>query len=566
MKRNFVINNFLQHLIAENALTDKNAAQLISAVKNQQTTVVSYLINKKIVDSCNLAKMLAKEFGLVFIDLDTVQLQNLPLNLIEHQLLEKYSILPLWCRNGTLGLAIIDPTQHLVIDEIRFHTELNIEKFMVDAEKLHTVLVKIMAYKQLEKNKKKERVVKISEQRFEIQDLQISNTDLDNEMAIIHYVYKLLQCAIVRGASDIHLEPHQEYLQIRFRIDGLLYLMVTLPPTWIQRIIARLKIMSQLDIAERRIPQDGRFQIQDASNHRVDCRISTCPTLFGEKLVLRILDSNKMALEIEQLGMNEAQKQLFIQVLRYPHGLILVTGPTGSGKTITLYTALNFLNKTTCNISSVEHPVEIILPGINQVNINPKVGLNWATVLRAFLRQDPDVILVGEMRDQETAEIGIKAGQTGHLVLSSLHTNNAAESLIRLANMGIPRYNVASCVNLIIAQRLARRLCLHCKVQEELPQSILSELHLNRQDLQSITLFKAQGCRKCTEGYYGRIGIFEMLAITDDISNLILAGCSAKEITLHAQKKGMQTLYAATLEKVARGETSLLEMKRIIKD
>ena len=576
---NQVTNGFIQRLVAEGVLTKEKFAKVMAEAKHQQVSFISYLIKAEVIDSpCLLQQLLAKELGLSFVDLDTIDPLGLPTHLIEEKLLQKYQVIPLWQNNEKLGLAMADPTQQLAIDDIRFHTELTIEKILVDQQKLTRLLEKIIVKPNFSQKKiykaelmddlKQESVLKFPYNTglngAAIHHLKGEN--IDNDTTIIQAVYKVLQSAIERGASDVHIEPYQDQLQIRFRIDGLLYLAVTFPVCLVQRIITRLKIMAQLDIAERRIPQDGRFQITDVSHRNIDCRISTCPTLYGEKLVIRILDNNNRLLAINNLGMNEAQTSYFLEALRCPHGMVLVTGPTGSGKTITLYTALNFLNTSLLNISSVENPVEIVLPGINQVNINSKVGLNLATVLRSFLRQDPDVIMVGEMRDQETAEIGIKAAQTGHLVLSSLHTNSAAESLIRLANMGIPSYNIASSVNLIIAQRLARRLCEHCKIKEDLPANVLLGLGLNQQEIQSITLFSAQGCSECTKGYRGRIGIFEMLLMTDDVKTLILQDYDARKIASHAQSTGMQNLYASALEKLKQGKISLLEMKRIIKD
>lgn len=575
---NQVANNFIRDLAADKLLNEENFAHVMAESEREQISLVAYLIKEKVIKPPYLLQQrLAKELCLSFIDLDTIDPLCFPTHLIEEKLLQKYQVIPLWQDNEKLGLAMADPTQQLAIDDIRFHTGLSIEKILVDSQKLRGLLEKIIlkpSFKQ-KKSYKLELVDELKQQNvlknpyikgLNSAPLYLESKNIDNDATIIQTVYKILQSAIERGASDVHVEPDQNQLQIRFRIDGLLYLAVTFPVRLAQRIIARLKIMSQLDIAERRIPQDGRFQVMDVSNRSIDCRISTCPTLYGEKLVIRILDNNKMLLAINNLGMNEAQTSCFLEALRCPHGMILVTGPTGSGKTITLYTALNFLNTSILNISSVENPVEIVLPGINQVNINPKVGLTLATVLRSFLRQDPDVIMVGEMRDQETAEIGIKAAQTGHLVLSSLHTNSAVESLIRLANMGIPSYNIASSVNLIIAQRLARRLCSHCKIKEDLPEKVLLDLGLNQQEVQSITLFSARGCGECTEGYRGRIGIFEMLSITDAVKSLILKDYDARKISLHAKNTGMKNLYASALEKLKQGKISLMEMKRVIKD
>ena len=541
--------HFFQYLITEEIMTNERLSLVLEEARHQQGSFISCLINDKTIDSSRLLPGLSHAFGLPTVDLDSIDPQQLPSDVIEERLLQKYQVLPLWQEKEKLGLAIADPTQQLAIDDISFHTGLIIEKILVEPEKLKKLLEKITKKSNFHQKKT---------------DEQGKNTD--SEIAIIQTVSQLLQTAIERGASDVHVEPYQDHLQIRFRIDGLLYLADKFPITLTQRIITRFKIMSQLDIAERRIPQDGRFQVADANHRNIDCRISTCPTLYGEKLVIRILDSNNMLLEVDKLGMTVEQKSCFLQALQCPHGMVLVTGPTGSGKTITLYTALNFLNTSRLNISSVENPIEIVLPGINQVNINPKIGLNFAKVLRAFLRQDPDIMMVGEMRDQETAEIGIKAAQTGHLVLSSLHTNSAAESLVRLLNMGIPAYNVASSLNLIIAQRLARRLCVHCKVKDALPENILLALGLNHTEIKSNLIFLAQGCGECTDGYRGRIGIFEMLLITDEIKSLILKNGDAQKIAQHAQTKGMQTLYASALEKLKQGEISLLEMKRIIKD
>lgn len=561
----FVINNFLKHLILDCGLKKEFIEEMIAYAKQQQVSFITYLIQTKKIDSSCLAQLLAKEFFLEYIDLDTIDVLQIPSCLIDKNLQQKYQILPLWQDKQKLGLVLVDPTQQLVFDTIRFTTGLMLEYKIADEKKLVALLKKVISLKKqtissvIGVNPDKEAQLK------EINNLDSSfNNSSSDDLTIINYVYKFLIDAITRNASDIHIEPYQEQLEIRFRIDGLLYSIVVLPKHLIPRVITRLKIMSQLDIAERRIPQDGRFQVKDRYGRNVDCRLSTCPTIHGEKLVIRILDSNKMLLEIDKLGMNRKQIGEFITALKSPHGMILVTGPTGSGKTITLYTALSFLKKPTVNISTVENPIEIILPGINQVNINPAIGLNFACVLRAFLRQDPDIIMVGEMRDQETAEIGIKAAQTGHLVLSTLHTNSAIESLIRLENMNIPTYNIVASVNLIIAQRLVRRLCTQCKIEEQLPEKFLFKLNLIPDP--NIKIFTARGCSQCTDGYKGRTGIFEILTLTEEMKKIILEKNNVLEIKEFAQKQGMQTLYLSALEKLKQGEISLLEMKRIIKD
>lgn len=567
---NPVVSNFLKCLVSDAGVCKETLSAVVETAQHRKISFITHLFKEAVIEPGRLSRLLAKQCGLPFLDLDTLDPSHLPVHLIAGRLLHKYHVLPLWQDKGKLGLAMVDPTQQQAIDDIKFHTECSIEKILVEPEKLKRFLEKIeVKLNPISSSRATEFVFACDQPYTALKSLTTESQEvggIDNEMAIIQYVHQLLQSAIERGASDIHLEPYQDQLRIRFRIDGLLYLAVNAPVYLTKRIIVRFKIMSQLDIAERRIPQDGRFQIAHLNNRNIDCRISTCPMLYGEKLVIRILDSKKMMLDVNKLGMNEVQRNSFLQALRYPHGMILVTGPTGSGKTITLYTALNFLNISNMNISSVENPIEIVLPGINQVNINPKIGLNFSTVLRAFLRQDPDVIMVGEMRDQETAEIGIKAAQTGHLVLSSLHTNNAVESLVRLANMGIPSYNIASSVYLIIAQRLARRLCSYCKVEDKLPKKILLELGFNDHDLQEMIIFSAKGCQKCTDGYRGCTGIFEMLAITDEIRSLILQNCDVRAIALHAKKNGMQNLYTSALAKLRNGEISLLEMKRVIKD
>lgn len=566
---NLAINNFLQHLVVDYGLKREVIVEMISYTKQKQLSFITYLIHAKKIDSNYLAQLLAKEFLLTFIDLDTVDLLQLPIHLINENLLEQYQILPLWKDNERLGLAMVDPSHQVAIDEVRFSTGLILEYMVVEAKQLTLMLKKLSKQATVLKPTSQELDLSVG---LEPQTKDINfppiplNNTTEDEITIISYVYQLLVYAIARNASDVHFEPYQEHLDVRFRIDGLLYVIVELPKYLIQRVITRLKIMSQLDIAERRIPQDGRFRIQDAKGRDVDCRLSACPTIYGEKLVIRILDSNKMLLEIDKLGMNEVQKNEFLKALSSPHGMILVTGPTGSGKTITLYTALSFLKKSTVNISSVENPIEIILPGINQVNVNSAVGLSFSCVLRAFLRQDPDIIMVGEMRDQETAEIGIKAAQTGHLVLSTLHTNSAVESLIRLANMGIPPYNIVASIHLIVAQRLVRRLCADCKVEDKLPEKVLHKLGLIEDKKNKIKIFSSRGCPKCTDGYRGRTGIFEVLTLTDELRKLILQENSALEISLLARKTGMQTLYFSALEKLKKGEISLLEMKRVTKD
>lgn len=397
-------------------------------------------------------------------------------------------------------------------------------------------------------------------------NIDITALQSTDETSVINNVQQLLQQAVLQHVSDIHFEPAENIFRIRFRIDGILQEIMTLPISFAPRIIACLKIMARLDIAERRLPQDGRFRLSSMQLQNIDFRLNTCPTIHGEKAVARILDKSKNTLMIETLGFTEMQKQLFLSTLTSPQGMILVTGPTGSGKTVTLYSALTVLNKNTVNISTIEDPVEIHLPGINQINIHPKSGLDFATVLRALLRQDPDIIMVGEIRDAETAEIAIQAAQTGHLVFSTLHTNNAAETLLRFSSMKIPAYHIASAISLIIAQRLARLLCPDCKQKKLLPKSSLKELGFNDTDLNDLTLYTAVGCKKCHQGYKGRIAIYECLPINQSLREMIVNGAHAHTISHYAQTQGMLTLHAAGLLKVKMGLTSLQELRRVIRE
>ncbi|MFT4022078.1 MAG: type IV-A pilus assembly ATPase PilB, partial [Acinetobacter sp.] len=406
-------------------------------------------------------------------------------------------------------------------------------------------------------------------------ELEIQPSPLDNhqehepkedEAPIVKYINKLLIDAIRIGASDLHFEPYEKYFRVRYRIDGILRQIATPPMQLSNRLIARLKVMSQMDISEKRIPQDGRISLKLSKTKSIDFRVNSLPTLFGEKIVLRILDSSSAMLGIDALGYEDDQKALFLEALNRPQGMVLITGPTGSGKTVSLYTGLNILNTESANISTAEDPIEINLAGINQVNVNPKVGLTFATALRSFLRQDPDIIMVGEIRDLETAEIAIKAAQTGHLVLSTLHTNSAPETLTRLRNMGVPSFNIATSINLVIAQRLARRLCSHCKTTIDIPKHSLLEMGFTEHDLSSshnLKIYQPVGCYECQDGYKGRVGIYEVMKITPEIAKLIMEDGNALQIAELSEKLGFANLRRAGIQKVMQGMTSLQEINRI---
>ncbi len=393
-----------------------------------------------------------------------------------------------------------------------------------------------------------------------------SKLDVD-EAPVVRYINKILLDAIKQGVSDIHFEPYEYTYRIRYRQDGLLREVATPPSNLANRLSSRIKVMSRMNIAEKRVPQDGRIKMQLSKSRAIDFRVNTCPTLYGEKIVLRILDPTSAQLGIEALGFETEQRTAFLDAINKPYGMILVTGPTGSGKTVSLYTALNLLNKPDVNISTAEDPVEIQVPGINQVNTNVKTGLTFAEALRAFLRQDPDIVMVGEIRDLETAEIAVKAAQTGHLVLSTLHTNDAPQTLTRLANMGIPPFNIASSVLLIMAQRLARRLCDHCKEPDEVPKEALLEEGFTNTDIDTgFTIFKPVGCDICTNGYKGRVGIFQVMPISETMGKIIMEGGTSLQLAEQADQEGIYNLRRSGLRKVMQGITSLQELNRVTKD
>jgi len=509
---------------------------------------------------------LAQNFGLSLLDLDAFDKKYLPLELITYKLIQQYRLLPLLRKGKHLFIATADPVQQSGLDEIKFHTGLTIHCIIVEQNKLIPLIEHIINTQQtaaladLTANELNELAISVEKENIK------SEINISEDAPIVRYVHKILLDALHKGASDVHFEPYEDYYRIRTRLDGLLYEIARPAVNLANRITARLKIMAQIDIAERRLPQDGRFKLSPPNKRTVDFRVSTCPTVHGEKVVVRILDPENTAFTIETLGLEPSQEKLFRRAITHPHGMILVTGPTGSGKTLTLYATLNELNTDSVNISTVEDPVEIHLTGVNQVNINPKAGLSFATVLRAFLRQDPDIIMVGEIRDLETAEIAVKAAQTGHLVLSTLHTNSAPETLSRLINMGIPAYDIAASVSLIMAQRLARRLCDDCKKLIVIPEKELLCEGFLPEEINDLKIYAPAGCEKCTQGYKGRVGLFEVLLLTETLGVIIMRGGSVVEITAQARAAGMQNLRLNGLNKVKKGITSLTEINRITKD
>ncbi len=551
------------HLISE---TQAQTATIESAKRRQP--FVQYLVEQKLVDSRRIAIAASNEFGVPLLDLDAIDLVDRPLSLVDEKLVRKHRALPIYRRGGRLFLALSDPTNDQALEEIRFNTGLTTEVVLVEEHKLATAMESA--------NEAQDAVMS------DLMDAELSNLDIageddekkDNDKdinvddaPIVRYVNKILVDAISGGASDIHFEPYEKTFRIRFRQDGMLREVASPPVNIAARMVARLKVMSRMNIAERRVPQDGRIKLKLSRSRDIDFRVNTLPTLYGEKVVLRILDSSAAQVGIESLGMEPEQREAFMQAIARPYGMILVTGPTGSGKTVSLYSALNILNKPDVNISTVEDPVEIQVSGINQVNMNPKTGLTFAAALRAFLRQDPDIIMVGEVRDLETAEIAVKAAQTGHLVLSTLHTNDAPQSLTRLANMGVPPFNIASSILLIMAQRLTRKLCVHCREVEDVPWEALIEEGFTPEEIEEgLTIYRPVGCERCTGGYKGRAGIFQVMTVSDAIGRLIMEGGNAMQLADQAHQEGVADLRASGLRKVKAGITSLEEVNRVTKD
>ena len=552
-------------LVRDNLLSPTDAERIQSEAHAKRTSFVTQLVESKKLDSPTIAKVASEDFGIPLFEINSLDLEMAPVKLVDEKIIRRHHVLPLFKRGTRLFVAVADPTNLQALDEIKFHTGLGTEPILVEEEKLAIIIEKTLdaqdtSLSDLASDDSLENLEIIAGAGEE--DKEGGGEEGVNDAPVVKFVNKVLMDAINRGASDIHIEPYEKTYRVRYRQDGMLHEVANPPLALSGRISARLKILSRLDIAERRVPQDGRIKMRISRNRAIDFRVSTLPTLWGEKIVLRILDPTSASLGVEKLGFEDFQKQLFVEAINRPYGMVLVTGPTGSGKTVTLYTALNILNTPDNNISTAEDPVEINLTGINQVNINDKAGLNFASALRAFLRQDPDIIMVGEIRDLETAEIAIKAAQTGHMVLSTLHTNDAPSTLTRLANMGVPPFNIASAVNLIIAQRLARRLCPHCKKPIEVPKHALLKAGFREEDLNGLVVHGAVGCDACNGGYKGRVGIYQVMPVSSAIGEIIMRGGNQLDIQKQAEKEGIPDLRRSGLKKVMDGVTSLDEIER----
>jgi len=565
MSTNVILSGLARRLLLDGAAPEPAIRAAAETAQKQKIPLVTYLVQNNVVSARAIAIAASEEFGTPLIELDSITPDALPKGLVNEKLVRKHRALPLFKRGTRLYIAVSDPTNLQALDEIKFNTGLSTEAIIAEESKLDAAI---------------DRYLESGETSFQgmgdadLDDLDIEagldenkgpdvTTDAADDAPIVRFVNKILLDAIKMGASDIHFEPYEKAYRIRFRADGILREIARPPVNLASKLAARLKVMSQLDISERRIPQDGRIKLKLSKTRAIDFRVNTLPTLFGEKVVLRILDPESAKLGIDMLGYEDDQKRLFLSALDQPQGMILVTGPTGSGKTVSLYTGLNILNTPERNISTAEDPVEINLEGVNQVNMNNKVGLNFGTALRAFLRQDPDIVMVGEIRDLETAEIAVKAAQTGHLVLSTLHTNSAPETLTRLRNMGVPAFNIATSVSLIIAQRLARRLCKHCKKPLDIPKDTLIAEGFKESEIGTFTVYGPIGCDKCVNGYKGRVGIYEVVKITDAISRIIMEDGNSIQIADAARAEGFNDLRASGLKKVKDGLTSLAEVNRV---
>jgi type IV pilus assembly protein PilB len=557
-----------QRLVQDGVVEQAAMIEALNATKDGGS-VVSQLVKSGAANARDIAIAASSEFGVPLYDLDASNLDPETIRLVNDKLLAKHRVLPVFRRGKRLFLAVADPTNLHAIDEIKFQTGMGVEAVVVEDDKLQKAVDKAVEQADNQMPAFSE------EEGMDLDSLEVTGGDdrPDDKVArddvedapIVRFVNKLMLDAIRRGASDIHFEPYEKTYRVRYRMDGVLKEIAQPPVQLAGKLAARLKVMSRLDIAERRVPQDGRIKMRLSKNRAIDFRVSSCPTLFGEKIVMRILDPAQAQLGIDALGYEPKQKDLYVKYLAKPQGMILVTGPTGSGKTVSLYTGLNILNREDTNISTAEDPCEINLPGVNQVNVNPKVGLTFAAAMRAFLRQDPDIIMVGEIRDLETAEIAIKAAQTGHLVLSTLHTNDAPQTLTRLVDMGLKPYAIATSVSLIIAQRLARRLCSNCKVPLDVPRDALLKEGFQPADVEAgMRVFAPKGCANCTDGYKGRVGIYQVMPVTDAIARIILDGGSAPDISLQATKEGFWDLRRSGLEKVRSGLTSLEEVNSVI--
>lgn len=569
-KSKIVLTGLARKLVSENLLSEDVAESSFEKAISERTPFVSYVVKNNLVESRDVARAASEEFGVPLVDIDSIELSPDFIKIIDERLLKQHSVLPVFKRGNRVFVAMSDPTNLAALDDIRFHTKMNTEAILVEEDKLRKVIERSL---ELFDDTMKDLEDGLNDIELEDEDDGKAKEEEDREAIedapIVKFVNKMLLDAIKMGASDLHFEPYEKFFRVRFRVDGILRSVANPPITLQRKISSRIKVMSRLDVSERRVPQDGRIKLKLSANKSIDFRVSTMPTLWGEKVVMRILDSSAANLDIEKLGYEENQKRLYLEALAKPYGMVLVTGPTGSGKTVSLYTGINILNKEGVNISTAEDPVEINLPGVNQVQVDERTGMTFTKALKAFLRQDPDIILVGEIRDYDTGSIAIKAASTGHMVMSTLHTNDAPQTLTRMVDMGLPPFAIASSVNLIMAQRLARRLCPHCKIEQEVPRVTLEKEGFTKAQLDDpdFKLYAARpgGCEKCSGlGYKGRVGIYQVMPISEAMKRLIMEGRNAVDLADQAAKEGIPDLRKSGLKKALEGVTSLEEINRVV--
>lgn len=560
---------YVKQLIQSGTVDQKQAEEAVNKARTEKKSIIEWMVRHRVAAPLEVARAVSKEYGLSVVDLDTVAIAPRISELIPDSQKERWQLIPLYQMDQTLLVGISDPGNLTNLDDVKFATGLNPEAVFVEYDKLQA---------HLQNNPDDFGGISAAQAGMAVstdaitQNIALDTNDIreqqdsGEEVEIVEFVDKMLTHAIQSKVSDIHIEPYEKNLRIRYRMDGILKVIATPPINIAGQLCARLKVLARMDISERRVPQDGRIRFKLNDKKNIDFRVNSLPTIYGEKVVMRILDSSSATLGVDKLGFESVQQQHLLSALDKPDGMILVTGPTGSGKTVTLYTGLGILNTPERNISTAEDPAEINMPGVNQVNVNPKVGLTFADALRAFLRQDPDIIMVGEIRDLETAEISIKAAQTGHLVLSTLHTNSAPETLTRLINMGVPAFNIASSVHLIVAQRLARRLCEKCKRPADIPDDTLTNMGFKQEELEELTVYEAVGCSHCSQGYKGRVGIYQVMPISEKMGRMVMDGANSIEIADQSIKEGILDLRASGLNKVRQGITSLAEIERVTTD
>ncbi|WP_308872749.1 type IV-A pilus assembly ATPase PilB [Thiothrix subterranea] len=559
-----------RQLVVQDLLDKESATQAVQKARAEKVSLVEWMIRSRIVSTKDVAYAASLEYGLSMVDLDQISIPPPIAALLSPEQMRKLNLIPLYQRGKNLMVGLADPTYLTNLDDVKFATGLIPEPVFVEFDKLQRYISSDDGMSghaaQPHSGKASPTAAPVAAAKEISLDVRDLKTKDDEDPAVIEFVDKLLAHGIKSKASDIHIEIFEKNMRIRYRIDGILQVVATPPNDSAQQLISRIKVLARMNISERRVPQDGRIRFTVSDKQKIDFRVNTLPTLFGEKVVMRILDSSNATLGVEKLGFEPKQQHDFMKALEKPDGMILVTGPAGSGKTVTLYTGLGILNTPEKNISTAEDPAEINMPGVNQVNVNAKVGLTFAEALRSFLRQDPDIIMVGEIRDLETAEIAIKAAQTGHLVLSTLHTNSAPETLTRLMNMGVPTFNIASSIHLIIAQRLARRLCENCKKPSEVPRDVLLQMGFHQEEIPALKLYEPCGCSECSRGYKGRVGIYQVMPISAEMGRMIMNGSNSLEIAEQSLKEGIADLRRSALNKVRQGVTSLAELERVTSD